>query len=659
MDKQSEIQKYLKIKMILYPILLILIPATIITIIPMSVNRKVLTEKVEDINEQLISQLQFDIDQQVNNLERGLASLVANRKIKNIIQKDYTKNVKGKVDDFDFVLSNIRNIINAHHEFISSIAIYSLNNKNYFEPGEMLYEDDFINSSWYKEAILKKGELNFGLPVKIRFEIGGLHEFIPVVRVYEDTIIKKDIFTIKAFVNPDIIDKILIKALYGSGSEVILINSNGDIIRRVNYDSKKSSFFSTKEVNMFFYNMNNSSRNSFILQGEEDQLITFKKSKVNDWVMVSSIPMKNLLKELNDTSFFILTVIFIAVFITILISGVFFNKSVVTPINRILKMAFEISDTKEKEGELEEPAIFNSIKVIGKTEWQIIDSLLEQMVLELKKKYFELESSNKKILEAHNSLENKVNERTAELKKVIITLKSTQSQLIASAKLAAVGDVASAMAHEINSPLGAIYNCIELVKLDLELLDENETKESLLESIEIMEEASKKSKLILSKLLDKVDGIESEKTYIDLSEVVKNNFLYLEMEMPLNQFILKMDIEENVLLLGKLSGIEKVMKHVVFYIKEIFLKEENLNRELLVNLKRDTKKIDITIFLKENSPKNSKIEFRESYSSNLVDKNEFDFGIFTTKDILNSHNADIKIDDFDDGICITISFKIS
>jgi FixJ family two-component response regulator len=94
----------------------------------------------------------------------------------------------------------------------------------------------------------------------------------------------------------------------------------------------------------------------------------------------------------------------------------------------------------------------------------------------------------KKRLEAENqdyqrSLERKVRERTARLResetryrdlfqetrRAYEELKSTQEKLIRSERLAAVGELAAQIAHEIRNPLGAITNSVGVLRRDLEL----------------------------------------------------------------------------------------------------------------------------------------------------------------------------------------------
>jgi ligand-binding sensor domain-containing protein/signal transduction histidine kinase len=66
-------------------------------------------------------------------------------------------------------------------------------------------------------------------------------------------------------------------------------------------------------------------------------------------------------------------------------------------------------------------------------------------------------------------LEEKVAERTTELKKSLTQLKSTQAQLIQSEKLASLGELTAGIAHEIQNPLNFVNNFAEV---SAEMLDD-------------------------------------------------------------------------------------------------------------------------------------------------------------------------------------------
>ena len=103
----------------------------------------------------------------------------------------------------------------------------------------------------------------------------------------------------------------------------------------------------------------------------------------------------------------------------------------------------------------------------------------------------------KNLEEANNTLEIKVEDRTRELSDALENLKLTQQELIQSEKMAALGQLVAGIAHEINTPLGAIRSSVENISA---FLTEDMTKlASFLQSL------SPKNQLEFFSLLQRID----------------------------------------------------------------------------------------------------------------------------------------------------------
>ena len=98
-------------------------------------------------------------------------------------------------------------------------------------------------------------------------------------------------------------------------------------------------------------------------------------------------------------------------------------------------------------------------------------TLTDQIIVQEKEKQQILATQNE-------TLEKQVIERTAELNKSLVELKSTQTQLIQSEKLASLGELTAGIAHEIQNPLNFVNNFSEVsVEISNELKEEAQKPE--------------------------------------------------------------------------------------------------------------------------------------------------------------------------------------
>lgn len=160
-------------------------------------------------------------------------------------------------------------------------------------------------------------------------------------------------------------------------------------------------------------------------------------------------------------------------------------------------------------------------------------------VTERMKMIKELEKAKDKLQEYSRKLEQMVEEKTSKLTRSLIELasineelKKTQSQLIQSGKMAALGQLATGVAHEINNPLAVILNNVELIKLWADKQDAASLNE-LNESIRMVEEAVLRCKKITQALLSFSHISTGQSEPVAANEIIKKIIAMAEYEMGL------------------------------------------------------------------------------------------------------------------------------
>ncbi|NEO56647.1 MAG: AAA family ATPase [Okeania sp. SIO3B5] len=113
----------------------------------------------------------------------------------------------------------------------------------------------------------------------------------------------------------------------------------------------------------------------------------------------------------------------------------------------------------------------------------------------------------------YNTLEQKVQQRTAELSKALEDLKATQKQLVESEKMAALGGLVAGVAHEINTPIGTSITIASTLADETQnftkALAQGQLKRSVLNNY--LELAGESTQLMLSNLSRAGELIQSFK----------------------------------------------------------------------------------------------------------------------------------------------------
>ncbi len=96
--------------------------------------------------------------------------------------------------------------------------------------------------------------------------------------------------------------------------------------------------------------------------------------------------------------------------------------------------------------------------------WLVISRISHQAQQSLIIANEELAKRNQELADLNDTLEQKVKDRTASLTQALDDLSKTQRQLLESEKFAAIGQLASGFAHEINNPIGYINSNLQTLQ---------------------------------------------------------------------------------------------------------------------------------------------------------------------------------------------------
>ncbi|WP_370207293.1 sensor histidine kinase [Pararhodobacter marinus] len=159
-----------------------------------------------------------------------------------------------------------------------------------------------------------------------------------------------------------------------------------------------------------------------------------------------------------------------------------------------------------------------------------------------------------------NSLEAKVEERTADLRAANQKLEQTTERLIISEKLAAVGEITASVAHEINNPIAVIQGNLDVARsLLAEKADAVETE------FRLIDDQVYRIGVIVSKLLQfaRPDEYSGAANVISPGEVVRDCLVLTRHQIEANGIETQVDITSDQRVLMARTELQQVMVNLI------------------------------------------------------------------------------------------------
>lgn len=154
-------------------------------------------------------------------------------------------------------------------------------------------------------------------------------------------------------------------------------------------------------------------------------------------------------------------------------------------------------------------------------------------------------------------------------------LKETQAQLFQSSKMAAVGQLAAGIAHEINNPLGAIALNATSIKKYVQ-------DEKLAKRISIIENATFKCKNIVEKLLRFSHPSSRTPELVNIGELVSSTLLLTEYQLSKQDIRLEKRIPEDLAIYGDMGELSQVLMNILMNAKDALLQRAKEQGRIIV-----------------------------------------------------------------------------
>ncbi len=156
-------------------------------------------------------------------------------------------------------------------------------------------------------------------------------------------------------------------------------------------------------------------------------------------------------------------------------------------------------------------------------------------------------------------------DRILELFQDVTEERELQLHILQTSKLAAMGELASGVAHEINNPLGVISMCVQEIS---QTMRENpgspHSIEMNIENIDAIKEEIQRCKRITTGLLDITPRTEHRRVPLDINQVIKNVRMLVRYKAEKEHKVINLSLSDHLpLIMGEMDTLSQVFLNLI------------------------------------------------------------------------------------------------
>ena len=224
-------------------------------------------------------------------------------------------------------------------------------------------------------------------------------------------------------------------------------------------------------------------------------------------------------------------------------------------------------------------------------------------------------------------------------------LRQSEEALIRSSKLAAVGHLASGIAHEINNPLATISACIEFMEgHEKELRKIGPIGEKINDYTQLIREETDRAARIITDLLDFSRSPSKDNTKFKICELVRSTIVLLRVQSRNDKYEFVETIADN---LPEINGDREGIRQVIVNLLTNAIESMPKGGTISVTLEWDAENAESVLNISDEGagiPMENQGRIFQPFFTTKIEERGTGLGLSIVRSILSEHKGSIEVE---------------